>query len=391
MRILFTGGVTGGHIYPIVSVAEKIPAVAQKEDVPSLDFYYIGVPGMYEQMLRSAGITVSRIASAKMRRGDLLRNLIDFPVLIIATIQALWKVFWIMPDVLFSKGGPGALPVVLACAFYRIPIIIHESDSVAGLTSLASARFAKRIGIAYATAKESFIGGIANEAKRQLVERKIALIGNPIREFFFAAPDASNQVTAKRLLDFDPAKPLLLVLGGSQGALRVNDFFLSIAEELLNRNIQVLHQTGVGNFASVEGDVHAMLQKYGGTFRNAYRIVPYFDKNIKDALLAADIVISRAGSGSIFEIAAMGRPAILIPLPESISRDQVKNAFEYAQTGAAITIEEANLTKNIFLTQLEKLLKDEQILASMMRAAKAFSRPNAAEMLAEEIVRVGKK
>ena len=383
MRILFTGGVTGGHIYPIISVAEHI-----KRSDPQAQMYYVGVPGQYQQLLASRDISVNRILSAKMRKGDLLRNIIDIPFLFAAIIQALWKIFWIMPDVLFSKGGPGALPVVLACAFYRIPIVIHESDSVAGLTSLASARFAKRIGIAYATAEESFVAGISSESKRQAVDAKIALIGNPIRDFFFSTSTPDTE-TAKRLLDFDPAKPLLLVIGGSQGAARINEFFLSIAEELLNRNIQVLHQTGFNTASTAQGQLATILQKYSKTFQNAYRLTPYFTENIKDAYCAADIVISRAGSGSIFEIAAMGRPAILIPLPESISRDQVKNAFEYASTGAAITIEETNLTPNIFFTQLDKLLADVSARAAMSAAAKAFARPDAAKMLAQEILRLG--
>lgn len=391
MRILFTGGVTGGHIIPLMAVAERLPVIAQKAGVPETELFYVGVPGMYEEALRSKKIAVSRVLSVKMRRGDLLRNLVEFPLLFIAIIQALWKIFWIMPDVLFSKGGPGALPVVLACAFYRIPIIIHESDSVAGLTSLASARFAKRIGIAYATAKESFIDSNTSEAQRAVMEKKIALIGNPIRDLFFTGSDIADAATMKRALDLDPEKPLLVIVGGSQGALRLNEFFLSIAEELLSRNIQVLHQTGVNNFDSAASELALVMQKYSPVFQKAYRVVPYFERDIKDAYLAADIIISRAGSGSIFEIAAMGRPAILIPLPQEISRDQMKNAYEYASTGAAISLEETNLTKGMFFTQLEKLLNDPALRASMAASAKAFARPAAAEMLANEIIHLGRK
>ncbi|KKU75981.1 MAG: hypothetical protein UY00_C0028G0004, partial [Candidatus Wolfebacteria bacterium GW2011_GWA1_47_6] len=381
----------GGHIMPLISVAEKLPIVAQSRGIPSLEFFYLGVPGMYAQELTSKGITVSRVASVKMRRGAIIRNIIELPLLIVAIIQALWRVYWIMPDVLFSKGGPGALPVVLACAFYRIPIIIHESDSVAGLTNLASARFAKRIAIAYATAKESFVGTPASDVARAAIEQKIALIGNPIRNFFLTSFDTTDRATVKRIMDFDPAKPLLVVIGGSQGAVRINEFLLSIAEDLLTRNIQVLHQTGVNNIGSVKGDLALVMKKYSNMYQHAYRAVPYFEEDIKDAYCAADIVISRAGSGSIFEIAAMGRPAILIPLPQEISRDQVKNAFEYAATGAAITIEESNLTRNIFLDQLDRLLANPTMLASMAAAAKAFSRPEAAEVLAKEIVHLGRR
>lgn len=387
MRILFTGGGTGGHIYPIVSVAEVL---LQTSSEP-VDLYYVGVPGEYEQILTSRGMAVFRIASAKLRTGELLRNLLDVPFFFIGLLQALWRVFWIMPDVLFSKGGPGALPVVLACAFYRIPIIVHESDSVAGFTNRISGRYAERIGIAFATAKESFINERAVQSKRDAMERKLALVGNPIRDFFFIGGDVATKANAKRLLDFDQDKPLILVIGGSQGSVRINDFFLSIAEELLTRNIQILHQVGIDNFSSTELELKTILQKYSDTLRRAYRMIPYFGPEIKNAYLGADLAISRAGSGAIFELAASGCPAILVPLPESARDHQVKNAFEYASTGAAITVEEANLTKHIFLTQLDKLLADPNALASMANAAKSFARPNAAEVLAREIIRLGQE
>lgn len=385
MRILFTGGGTGGHIYPIVSVAEVL---LQTSSEP-VDLYYVGVPGAYEQVLTSRGIAVFRIASAKLRTGNLLRNMADIPFFFIGLVQALWRIFRIMPDVVFSKGGPGALPVVLACAFYRIPIIVHESDSVAGLTNRISGRYAKRIGIAFAAAKTSFVKEGASELKRATEEHKLALIGNPIRDIFFTPGDTATKADAKRVLDFDPAKPLLLVVGGSQGSVRINDFILSIAEDLLNRNIQILHQAGINNATAVEIELRSIMQKYSDTFRNAYRVVPYFGPEIKDAYFAADLAVSRAGSGAIFEVAAMGCPAILVPLPESARNHQVKNAFEYASTGAAITIEETNLTKHTFLTQIDKLLGDPNTLASMAGAAKTFAKPDAAEVLAKEIIRLG--
>ena len=387
MKILFTGGGTGGHIYPIISVAEVL---LQTSSEP-VDLYYVGAPGAYEQVLTSRGIRVFRVVSAKLRSSNFLRNLLDVPFFFISLLQALWRIFWIMPDVLFSKGGPGALPVVLACAFYRIPIVIHESDSVAGLTNRISCRYAQRIGIAFAAAKESFIGEGASERRRAIMEHKLALIGNPIRDFFFMPSDIATKTDAKRALDFDPTKPLLVIVGGSQGSVRINNFFLSIAEELLNRNVQVLHQVGTNNVTATQAELASIMHKYTGTFRNAYRIVPYFGQEIKDAYVAADVAISRSGSGAIFEMAAMGCPAVLVPLPESARNHQVKNAFAYASTGAAITIEEANLTKNIFLTQLDKLLADSSLLVSMAVAARAFAKPEAADVLVKEILRVGKK
>ncbi len=391
MRILFTGGGTGGHIYPIIAVAEKVPDVALQAGISGVDLYYLGVPGIYGRLLQSAGFSVSRVVSAKLRRNDLLRNLLDIPMLFISIVQALWKVYWIMPDVLFSKGGPGALPVVFACAFYRVPIVIHESDSVAGLTNTVSGRFAERIGVAFAGAEESFLERVVKDSDREIMKQRIALVGNPIRNFFFAESDLTTAAQGKAALGLDQNKPLLLVLGGSQGSVRINEFILSIAEDLMNKHFQIVHQTGNANYESVQREVGLLLQKYSADFKHSYRIIPYFNEDIKDAMIAADLVISRAGSGSIFEIAAMGRPSMLIPLPESAFDHQVKNAYIYARTGAAIAIEEGNLTKNIFMTQLDKLFAQPNTLSAMGEAAKTFSRPHAAEMLAAEIIKLGRR
>ncbi len=384
MRILFTGGGTGGHIYPILAVAEELQAFSVKRNM-NIDLRYLGAPGKFRPLLISNGISVATIFSAKLRRYFDIRNFIDFILFPFSIVQAFWKVFGIMPDVLFSKGGPGSLPVVIACKFYRVPIIIHDSDSIIGLANRLALRFADRVGVSFTAAADSIVQSESNPKKAEALRAKIALIGNPIRSFLIN--DILDKQAAKTVLGFDPAKSLILVIGGSQGSSIINDFMLNIAGELV-KEWQVLHQTGANNFNDVKSELNIVLKGFGEAEKSRYKIVPYFEKDLKDAYAGADIVVSRASAGSIFEIAAFGKPAILIPLREQVvGAHQVMNAYEYAKTGAAVVLEEENLKPHIFFSQLSKMAGDEKLLESMSMAAKQFSKPEAAGIIANEIIR----
>jgi UDP-N-acetylglucosamine--N-acetylmuramyl-(pentapeptide) pyrophosphoryl-undecaprenol N-acetylglucosamine transferase len=386
IKILFTGGGTGGHIYPILAVAEELQAFAAKRNI-SVDLRYLGAPGKFKKLLVSNGVGVSKILSAKLRRYFDVRNFIDFVLFPFSVIQALWKVFWIMPDVVFSKGGPGSLPVVVACWFYRVPVIIHDSDSTFGLANKLAVIFADRIAVSFSSAIEEVVKTQKNATKTEYLRSKISLVGNPIRPSLFTG-DVLDKQTAKKIWGFDSSKPLVLVLGGSQGSSTINDFMLNIAGELI-KDFQFLHQTGVDNFGGVGSELAVVLKGFGEEEKSRYKIVPYFEKNIRDAYGAADLVISRASAGSIFEIAAFGKPSILIPLREEVvGNHQIMNAYEYAREGAAVVIEEENLKPHIFMAQLNKIINNSDSLNKMSKAALAFSKPDAALKIAEEIIRL---
>ena len=373
LRILFTGGGTGGHIYPILAVAEELKSLGKTVNV-EMELKYLGAPERYADLLEANGIKVSRIFSAKLRRQFDLRNFADIPKFFISFFQALWKILFWMPDVLFSKGGPGALPVILAAKFYRVPLIIHESDAAPGLANKLSSRFADRIGISFKSAAAS------------LKNKNIALTGNPIRRSFLEIID---QAAAKKNFGFNPAQSVILVVGGSQGSTRINSFFMDIVGELL-KDYQILHQTGKNNFDEFKKELEVVLKNFSAEEKARYKIVPYFENDIKEAYAAADLIISRAGSGSIFEIAAMGKPSILIPLPEAANNHQVQNAYEYAGSGGAVVLEETNFKPHILLEQIKKILTDPQKIKSMSEAAKNFSKPEAAKRIAEEILNLTK-
>ncbi len=395
LKILFTGGGTGGHIYPILAVVEELQAFSAKRNI-YIDLRYLGAPGNFRKLLVANGVPVSKILSAKLRRYFDIRNFIDFILFPFSVIQAFWKVFWIMPDVLFSKGGPGSLPVVIACKFYQIPVIVHDSDSTIGLANKLALFFADRVAVSFVSAAEEIVGMQKNAKKAESFRAKIAFLGNPVRPSLIGglpaqAGDILEKQTAKKMLGFESEKPLMLILGGSQGSSIINDFMLNIAGELV-KDWQIFHQTGIVNFNSVKSELAVVLKGFGEEEKSRYKIISYFEREMKDAYSAADVVVSRASAGSIFEIAAFGKPSILIPLREKVvGVHQIRNAYEYAKNGAAVIIEEENLKPHIFMSQLSKIANDVDLLKKMSEAARAFAKPDAASKIAEEIIRLGNR
>ncbi|MDP3975099.1 MAG: UDP-N-acetylglucosamine--N-acetylmuramyl-(pentapeptide) pyrophosphoryl-undecaprenol N-acetylglucosamine transferase, partial [Candidatus Jorgensenbacteria bacterium] len=324
LRIVFTGGGTGGHIFPLVAVADELLRLGQG----SIELRYYGPKSEWNEALTARDIPIQHIAGSKFRRYASLHNLVDIPKFFFGLLQALFKLYFFMPDAVFSKGGPGALPVVLAAAWYHIPIVVHESDAVPGLTNRVSAALARRVCISFRSAAARF------------PERKVIFTGNPVRTAFAAT--RLEKRAAKSQLGIDGTPPLLLVLGGSQGAKILNEF-VERALPMLIATAQVFHQTGKGNAATVTDHM-------GARTRTASRYVAreFLDeRELAMALRAADLVLTRAGAGAIYECAAAGAPAILVPLAKGANDHQRLNAAEYAASGAAFSLEEDNLTPNL--------------------------------------------
>ena len=369
-----TGGGTGGHIYPLIAVAEKIREISRENNFEA-EILFAGAAGKYKIMLEGYNIKVKRVAGSKIRRYWSVLNLLEPFKMIIGLGQALWHLYFAMPEAVFSKGGPGALMVVLAAVFYRIPIVIHESDSVPSLTSRISAQVARSIGVAFAATAERF------------AVRNVAVTGNPVREELLNNRDEPE--FAKRYFGFNPQKPVIFILGGSQGSEALNDFIIANAAVLLKK-YQILHQTGEDNFKEVRGELKFIAKDLNPEERGGYKIFSYLKKDLKEALSAADLVVARAGS-SIFEIASFGKPAVLVPLPNAGGDHQRYNAYEFGKGGGGVIIEENNLTAGVFMSQVDKILNNPQVKARMQAAAKNFYIPGSAKMLAEEIIKAAIK
>lgn len=371
MKIVLTGGGSGGHFYPLIAVAEEITTIARERNLLEPELYYLSNAPYDEGVLFAAGITYKHVTAGKLRTYFSVENASDFLKTMVGLPEALHLLFKLWPDVVFTKGGYSSFPVVMAAKILKIPVFVHDSDAVPGRANLWAGKFAERIAISYAEAAEYF--------PRKEV---IAHVGNPIRR------DVRIKQTKDAHLHFQlaPQVPTLLVLGGSQGAEHINNTMLQALPDLLTR-YQVIHQIGKGNFEAFKELVDVELHENPNVER--YRPYAYLDAlDMRMAAGAADLIISRAGSGSVFEIATWEVPAILIPIPESVSRDQRKNAYAYARAGGCEVVEQHNCTPHTLVAEIDRIMGDEALRATMRAGAKSFQRPDAAKVIAQEILRI---
>lgn len=367
LRVLLTGGGSGGHTYPLLAVFQELKKLSVQNNF-NIEIRYFGEKDNLK-VFEEKGIKMEKISSSKLRRYFSVLNFLDAMKFFVGFFQSLWKVFWFMPDVVFSKGGPGALVVLFASKFYMIPIIIHESDSVAGLTSVVSGKLARKIFVAF----DSVINCFSS--------KKVVVVGNPVRDELI-----SRAPTNKAFLGFDPNVPLLLILGGSLGATRINNFVLENLPGLLT-NFQVIHQVGILNYNNYDKEYRFLSRDWPETQKKRYQYRPYFDRDLADVYSAADLVLSRAGAGTIFELAYFGKPAVLIPLPEAAGNHQIKNAFQYASGGAAIVIQPENFLSHLVIKKLIDLINNREALRIMSESARNFYKPNAAFLIAEYLLK----
>ena len=373
MRILFTGGGSGGHIYPIVAIAREIRRIYPKKPAsPSqggdLEFYYVGPKDDLSLiLLEQEDFVVKTIASGKLRRYFDFKNFVDILFKIpFGIIQSFILLLAIKPDVVFSKGGSGSIAVTYSARILKIPLFLHESDVVPGLSNQKAAKWAKKIFTSF--------------PKTEYFDPKIiTLVGNPIRKEVLEG----DKERAGELFNLTFSKPIILIIGGSQGAVAINDFILETINDLL-KDYEVIHVVGRENIIQLEKEAQVVMNK---DLDKYYHPVAFVDEEkTKHAYAVADLIISRSGSGSIFEIAGCGKPSILIPLPSSAGDHQSKNAYVYYQNGACLVIEQENLKSHFFMQELQLLLLHPEKLKQMKQSALDFAKPLAARAIAREIL-----
>lgn len=363
-KILFTGGGTGGHIFPIVAIVRELRKIYPDSE---LEIFYAGPKDeLGEIAFKNEGIKIKNILSGKIRRylgiKPFFQNILDIIKIFLGIIQSFFYLFFLNPDLIFSKGGYGSLPVVISGALLGIPIFLHESDVIPGKSNRLAAKFAFEIFVSF--------------PKTEIFsKKKMIVVGNPIRKELLEG----SEKEAKEIFKIQGGKPVIFIMGGSQGAQAINNIVLDILNKIL-KEFEIIHQTGSKNFEKIKKEIEIIIPENLKPFYHPYPFLK--EDKLKHAYKISDIIISRAGSGSIFEIAAVGKPSILIPLPSAAQNHQLKNAYRFAESGACIVIEEENFTPYFFLARIKQLFEQPGKLDKMREAALRFARPRAGEIIA---------
>lgn len=372
MKILFTGGGTAGHIFPIIAVAREIKTNHPHKNI---ELFYVGPKDDFaKKLLPQEGIKVKIILAGKVRRyfgiKSTLQNIFDILFKTpLGFLQALFHIFVIGPDLIFSKGGYGSLPAVIAGWLLLTPIFLHESDITPGLANRILSRFSSEIFVSFPVEKTKYFP-----------PKKMISVGNPIRLNLLHGFSKEEQ---EKPLKLKGGKPVILITGGSQGSEIINDVILAILPQLLS-DFELIHQVGEKNFNQITAESKVVIK---GELQEYYHIFAFLtESQLKQAYQTASLVIARAGAGTIFEIAAMGKASLLVPLKESAQNHQVENAYAFSESGAAVVLEEENLTPYFFLEKVRSLFSQPDKLEKMAKAAKLFSKPLSARIIAEYLV-----
>src|SRR3989344_4093511 len=299
MRILFTGGGSGGHFYPIISIAEELNDIAKEKRLIELELFYVSPTPYNPGVLYEHGITYKKNTAGKLRRNpgllSFLNNFFDLFKMGWGVLTALYQVYKLYPDVVFGKGGYASFPALVAARILQIPVVIHESDTIPGRVNLWAGKWAYQVAVSYREAASFFPTG------------KVAYTGQPIRKDI-AMPITSG---AREFLKIEEGVPVVLVLGGSQGAVKINSVILENLKLLVEKYI-IIHQAGKNNIVEVRATSEVVLTN--STHKDRYKVYDYLDAlTLRMAAGVSSVVISRAGS-TIFEIAGWTVPSIIIPI-----------------------------------------------------------------------------
>lgn len=359
MRVLLTGGGTAGHIYPLLALAEEL----RKREI---DLVYLGSRSPSEaKLVKEAGILFYPIFSGKWRRywksslSAFFLNIFDLFKFLLGFLQSIFLLKKIKPSLVFAKGGYVSLPVVLAAHLFALPIFTHESDVVMGLANKITSSYARKIFISFPPLNYP-----------ELPQEKLIYTGNPVRKEFWQRKE--KQGKAQKM-------PTILITGGSQGSEKINQTIYQILPQLLEV-AKVIHLTGQLGFEEAKRN-RERLKKEG-----EYLVFDFLEKEMPKVMREADLIISRAGANTLFEIAAEGKPSILIPLPSAASDHQRKNAQIFEKNQAAVLIEEENLSPEKLLKTVKELLKNEGILRKMSENVKKLAKKEAASLIAKKLL-----
>lgn len=349
MRVLLSGGGTAGHINPALAIADKI-----KSEIPDAQIAFVGTPrGMENILVEKAGYEIFHVDVKGFQRKLTPKNIAVLWKAITSPIKAASIIKKFDPDIVIGTGGYVSWPVVKAAAKRKIPTAIHEQNAFSGVTTRMLSSFVDRVMISF------------EETRCQLKtkDEHIVLTGNPVRRELFE----KNREEERRKLGITSGK-YLLSYGGSLGARAINDACLEMFKNNSFKDKNVFHTHAVGAY---EWKKRAEEIKNLGETKNGEALEYIYD--MPSRMCASDLVVCRAGAITLAELAVLGKPAILIPSPYVTDDHQLKNAMVYERAGAAVIIEEKDLTFKKLKETVEELISDEDRLAEMSRAARSLA------------------
>lgn len=372
MRILISGGGTGGHIYPALAVAREL------RDSYGAELLFIGDRnGLETEIVPRAGIPFASISAGKLRRYLSARTVTDLGRVPLGMIQALGHVRRFKPDAAFTSGGYVSVPAGMAARAHRVPLVMHQQDVPPNLANRLLTPVATRISVSFP------------DSLRYFPARRTSLAGNPVREEILRLAGAGS-ATYKPQFGFDVALPVVLVTGGSQGARHINQV-VADALPMLLPHCQVLHISGKLTFEQTRAAADRQLAAVPD-LRARYQLYPYLEAEMPAALAACDIVLCRSGAATLAELAIVGRPSVLIPLPPGFTGSpQAVNAEMFCRAGAAVMALDRDLTVDRLQSLLLPLLADASRRVIMGDAARALGRPAAAADLARAVAELARQ
>ncbi|MDJ0626106.1 MAG: UDP-N-acetylglucosamine--N-acetylmuramyl-(pentapeptide) pyrophosphoryl-undecaprenol N-acetylglucosamine transferase [Candidatus Caenarcaniphilales bacterium] len=343
--IAFTGGGTGGHVYPIIAVYEKL-----RENLPQASFIYFGTKEKIEKKVANENqINFQEIPFT----GGMPRSIMVFPWLakfIFTFLKTFFVVFKHRPKIIFGTGGYIAAPVFLSAILLKIPYIIHNLDAHMGLANKLFIKNSKALtlGISLTSFNEKTIPK----------NGPVIVTGNPVRRSFYEKKHDKDEILRK--LELDPKRKTLIVIGGSQGAKFINELFFTLIEDLINENWQIIHQLGPLQF---------------DRFKNQYKDYVFykpmsFIENLNEIYSIADVAISRSGAMSIAELSAKNVPAVYIPLPTAAQNHQFFNALSMEESGCSIVLEQKNATKTSLKERIDFIYSRKDLYSFNMKNSK---------------------
>lgn len=371
MRILISGGGTGGHIYPALAVAREL------RDSYGAELLYIGDRnGLETEIVPRAGIPFDAISAGKLRRYLSARTFSDLGRVPLGMMQALGHVRRFKPHAAFTSGGYVSVPAGIAARVNGVPLLMHQQDVPPNLANRLLTPAATRISVSFP------------DSLRYFPARRTSLAGNPVRDEILRLAGAGS-AAYKPQFGFVPTLPVVLVTGGSQGARHINQVVAQALPALLP-HCQVLHISGRLTFDETRTAADQQLAT-APDLRARYQLYPYLDAEMPAALAACDVVLCRSGAATLAELAIVGRPSVLIPLPPGFTGSpQAVNAEMFCRAGAAVMALDRDLTAERLQSLLLPLLADAARRAAMGDAARALGHPNAAADLARTVAELAR-